>query len=688
MGQYLDVFIDEAREHIQILNDSVLILEQTPDHADTINEIFRAAHSLKGISGSMGFTRLQRLTHDMESVFSEVRDNRLKVDPNLVDVLFQCLDAIEGYIEKITETENEGEEDHEDIIEKLNGFLGTPSDSGAGKNPVQSNSLQNTASMLKLEEIELEALKEAEEDGMLPYSVTVHIDPTCLLKSVRAFMLFKALEGKSEIIKIYPSVEDIEDEKFEFEFSMILISELTEEELKKTVLGISEIEKADIEKIDTANYQVKSEKNDTKQEKEQSVQPNSTPAEQEKKPESKTAGSRPKGKTVVNHSVRVDIEKLDDLMNLVSELIIAKNAIIATGEDIYAESRNSAKARLYKQQMEYVERITSSIHESVMRVRMVPIESVLNRFPRMIRDISKKLDKEIQLIITGEDTELDRTVIDEIGDPLMHMLRNAADHGLEMPDEREKKGKPRLGTIWIEASQQGENVIIRVRDDGAGINVEKVRKKALEKGQITQEEASFMSDEDVIQLLFKPSFSTAEKVSDLSGRGVGLDVVKSKIEGLGGDVMVETEYGAGSTFIIRLPLTLAIIKALMVHINEEVYAIPLGLVSIVEVVPQSDVQYIQDRPFIHLRDEVIPLIYMREYFHLPEAVLSEDDSLVIVIVRKGTKSLGIVVDGYIGQQEVVVKPIGSCMNPPKVISGSTILGNGDVALILDANALI
>jgi two-component system chemotaxis sensor kinase CheA len=405
------------------------------------------------------------------------------------------------------------------------------------------------------------------------------------------------------------------------------------------------------------------------------------------KPEDKQA-AKPKKKTVVNHSVRVDIEKLDDLMNLVSEMIIAKNAIISAGEELYADKRNSPEARNYKQQMEYMERITSSIHESVMRVRMVPIESVINRFPRMIRDIAKKLDKEIQLIITGEDTELDRTVIDEIGDPLMHMLRNAADHGLEMPDDREKAGKPRLGTIWIEAGQQGDNVLIRVRDDGAGIDVNKVRKKAMEKGQITQEEAAFMTDNDVVQLLFKPSFSTAEKVSDLSGRGVGLDVVKSKIEGLGGDVTVETELGKGSTFIIRLPLTLAIIKALMVYIHDEVYAIPLGLVSTVELMPRTSVNYIQDRPFINLRDEVIPLLFMREYFQLPEQEAEDSRDLVVVIVKKGLKSLGIVVDDFIGQQEVVVKPIGNYINPPKAISGSTILGNGNVALILDANALI
>lgn len=688
MGQYLDVFIDEAREHIQTLNDSVLVLEQTPDDTDKINEIFRAAHSLKGISGSMGFTRLQRLTHDMESVFSEVREGRLKVGADLVDVLFQCLDAIENYIEKITDTQSEGEEDYEAIIKQLHNILSSDpasEDTGSNGEPVRKRG--STADYLCLEQFELEAVKEAEEDGMSAYTITVFIDRTCLLKSVRAFMLFKALEGKGEIIKINPSVQDIEDEKFDFDFSMILVSELSMEEIQHLILNISEIEKAEIKKIDSSAYQ-KDKKNRKAEEEisEETVTEAST--EGNKEPKGKTVTVRAKAKTTVNHSVRVDIEKLDNLMNLVSELIIAKNAIIAAGNEIYAEARNTTKARIYKQQMEYVERITSGIHESVMRVRMVPIESVLNRFPRMIRDISRKLNKEIQLVMTGEDTELDRTVIDEIGDPLMHMLRNAADHGLELPEIRMKAGKPRLGTIWIEAGQQGDNVIIRVRDDGAGIDAEKIRKKALEKGQITSEEAAFMSEDDVVQLLFKPSFSTAEQVSDLSGRGVGLDVVKSKIEELGGDVTVESELGKGSTFIIRLPLTLAVIKALMVNIDREIYAIPLGLVSTVEVLSSSEVRYIQDQPFINLRDEVIPLVFMREYFCLPEQEPKEADSLVIVIVRKGTKKLGIVVDSYIGQQEIVIKPIGSYMNPPKVISGSTILGNGDVALILDANALL
>ena len=369
-------------------------------------------------------------------------------------------------------------------------------------------------------------------------------------------------------------------------------------------------------------------------------------------------------------------------MNLVSELIIAKNGLVSV-----SASDSAHNTQGFNEQIEYLERVTTNLHESVMKVRMVPIESGVNRFPRMIRDLSKKLNKKMELYMSGEDTELDRTVIDEIGDPLMHLFRNSADHGLESAEIRAERGKPEVGSIFLDAYQDGNNVVIEVRDDGNGIDIVKVRNKAIEKGTITPEQAEGMSDKEIVDLLFKPSFSTAEKISDVSGRGVGLDVVKTKIETLGGDVEVKTTYGEGSTFIIRLPLTLAIIQALMVEVGNEKYAISLGSIQTIEDVPVSDIKYVQTKEVIHLRGTVIPLISLADELDVPDKK-EDGESLTVVIVTKGDKQAGIVVDSLIGQQEIVIKSLGKFININKIISGATILGDGEVALIVDANVLV
>ncbi len=323
-----------------------------------------------------------------------------------------------------------------------------------------------------------------------------------------------------------------------------------------------------------------------------------------------------------------------------------------------------------------------------MKVRMVPIESVVAKFPRMIRDLSKKLGKKMELYMSGEDTELDRTVVDEIGDPLMHMLRNSADHGLEPNDVRIANGKPEVGSIFLDAYQDGNNVVIEVRDDGGGINVEAVRRKAIERGTVTPEQAETMTEKEVIDLLFLPSFSTAKKVSDVSGRGVGLDVVKSKIESLSGEVEVKNRYGEGSSWIVRLPLTLAIIQALMVVIRDEKYAIALGSIQTIEDVLPEDIKLVQAKEVIHIRGTVIPIIRMDKVLDIPPKEGEEKKNLTVIIVKKGDKQAGLVVDELIGQQEVVIKSMGKYIKVPKMISGATILGNGEVALILDTNALI
>ncbi len=699
VSQYLEIFIDETKEHLQTLSDQLMILEQEPENMDTINEIFRAAHSLKGMAGTMGYKRMQRLTHDMENVFQEIRSGNMKVQPELVDVLFRGLDALEGYLANILESADEGTEENEDIINTLNEIV----EKGTGKasqtpaaasqeTPKQEETAVPAGGALyesiTISDYEINTFEKAKEQNLNILGITVYLEESCLLKAARAFLVFKALEELGEVMKAVPDVQDIEDEKFDMNFSLVYFTKESPEKIKAAIENVSEVKEAIVGefKLPESGADKSEEKTSQEEEKKKekpAKQASATAVKNEPKKEAAKKSEKKNVKPAVGRTVRVDIEKLDVLMNLVSELIIAKNGLVS----ISSNAQNTRSDNSFNEQIEYLESVTTNLHESVMKVRMVPIESVVNRFPRMIRDLSKKLDKKMELHMSGEDTELDRTVIDEIGDPLQHLLRNSADHGLESNEERLALGKSEVGNIWLNAYQDGNNVNIEVRDDGAGINIEKVKNKALEKGTITPEQAEVMTDKEIIDLLFQPSFSTAEKITDISGRGVGLDVVKTKIEGLGGNIECRSVEGEGSSFIIHLPLTLAIIQALMVELGDEKYAIPLGSIQTIEDVAISDIKYVQTKEVINLRGTVIPLIRLDQILDV-ESTLEDPESLTVVIVKKGDKQAGLVVDNLIGQQEVVIKSIGSYINCSKIISGATILGDGEIALILEVNTLV
>ena len=772
VSQYLEIFIDEAKEHLENLNTQIMNLEQDGENMDTINEIFRAAHSLKGMSGTMGFKRMQTLTHDMENVFSKVRDGNIKVDTDMVDVLFQCLDALEEYVSVIQATADEGDNDNAHLIKALNDIMNnsgsagteagnvaestadagnasgssntsgggsvsgdgsgsaggtglagggssvagagagnganTETDAGAGSAGNAAGSPAGGDSgdagkqdrqkwkQIKIGKVEQSAIEEAVKEGLFAYGISVYVLESCLLKAARAFLVFRAIEELGEVILSVPSVQDIEDERFDRDFSVIILTDQPLEKVLDAVKNVSEIEDAVGDKVTFGDSGT--EKKDGGEKSESGEDADRADASKAAKGSAsaagpagntgkgnaggKTEGKKAMGKPVVNRTVRVDIEKLDSLMNLVSELIISKNSLVSV-----AETEIGSSSLAFNEQIEYLESITTALHESVMKVRMVPIESVVTKFPRMIRDLSKKLDKKMELYMTGEDTELDRTVVDEIGDPLMHLLRNSADHGLESAEVRAKRGKPEVGSIFLDAYQDGNNVVIEVRDDGNGIDVEAVKAKAIERGKITEEQAEAMSEKEAIDLLFQPSFSTAKKVSDVSGRGVGLDVVKSKIESLSGEVEVSTKLGEGSTFTIRLPLTLAIIQTLMVIVGGEKYAISLGTIQTIESIPVDEVKTVQGKEVIYLRGRVIPLVRLTKELDI-ESMNPPGADLLVLIAKKGDRYAGIVVDELIGQMEIVIKNMGKFIGKSKIISGATILGNGEVALILDANALI
>ncbi len=709
VSQYLEIFLDETNEHLQNLNKQILNLEQNPEDADTINEIFRAAHSLKGMAGTMGYKRMQNLTHDMENVFSEVRSGNIKVGPEMIDTLFQCLDALQEYTDNIKSSQDEGTNDNEPLIKLLNEYLEgkssgeapaaaapAASESASASHSGSSDAGSDKWNQIKFDDSQVKVLGEALKSGMKVYGLNVTVKESCILKAARAFLVLKAIEEKGgEIVVSNPSSQDIEDEKFDFDFTLIVIAECPIEDLIKAASDVSEIDKVVGAPVDVDKIHLEDEEPAAsaapQAEATAAAAPAAPSAPAAPVPSSATAApaaaanagkpaaAKP-GKPVVNRTIRVDIEKLDSLMNLVSELIIAKNSLVSA-------SSGSAENNDFNEKIEYLESVTTNLHESVMKVRMVPIENTVQKFPRMIRDLNKKLNKKMELYMTGEETELDRTVVDEIGDPLMHLLRNSADHGIESAEIRAQRGKPETGSIFLDAYQEGNNVIIEVRDDGNGIDVEAVKNKAVEKGVVTPEQAAAMADKDAINLLFHPGFSTAKEITDVSGRGVGLDVVKSKIEALSGEVSVKSVLGEGSTWTIRLPLTLAIIQTLMVVVGGEKYAISLGSIETIETISEQDIKFVENKEVINLRGTVLPLIRVNELIDV-EAKPPVDGNLTVVIVKKGDKMAGLVVDELRGQQEIVIKSLGKYIKQVKFISGATILGDGEVALILDTNALL
>ncbi len=682
-SQYRDMFIDESREHLQIMNEVLLKLENDMQDITLVNEIFRTAHTIKGMSGTMGYQKLAKLTHQMENVLHLCRNKEMAVDPVIIDMLFECFDGLDKYVENLAQYEEEGELDTTDLVRRLEYVAQNKSTSNipeegseAVDQVVNEIEIQQDADF-HIEQTDItDAVKQmAKEGGFNAAAVKVVLAEDCVLKIARVFMAFNSLEKMGEVIKTHPSTEDIEDEKFERTIEALVMTKADHTVIRETLLGISEIEDVVVKTFDLT---VDTNTSDIADSNETKVNAGPPTVARKNKPATNSNSQENTQKKRSNKTVRVDIERLDNLMNLVSELIIIKTRL--------DDNEQSEKQSKIDETLKYFERITTALHDAVMKVRMVPVERTFNRFPRMVRDLAKKLDKSIDLIVSGEETEVDRTVIDEIGDPLIHLIRNSIDHGIESKSERLSKGKPELGSVHLRAYPDGNSVVLEVEDDGNGIDPDKIAQKALEKGLFEREELDAMTKPEIINLLFAPGFSTADQVTDVSGRGVGLDVVKTKIESLSGEIEVQSEVGSGSKFIIRLPLTLAIIQALMISLGSEKYAIPLTNIRIITMVKPSDIRLLEGREIILYRDKTLPLVRLSEVLSVPDA--SDDEELLtVVIVKKGDREIGIVVDGLIGQQEIVIKSLGCYLNGLKIISGATIMGNGSVVLILDTNQL-
>ncbi|CFX66112.1 Signal transduction histidine kinase, core [Syntrophomonas zehnderi OL-4] len=672
MSQYLDVFLEESKDHLRNLNASLLNLEKNPRDNAGLNEIFRAAHTLKGMSSTMGFNDLADLTHHMENVLSDLKEGLLEANSYVVDTLFECVDRLQIIIDGI-ESGTRVDADNSELIMKLETIKSGNYEAAAVLEnelptiePGESTSI-NDDNVFSFNEYDITVMKEALSNGYSILHFKIGIDPDCMMKAVRAFMVFKTLEEDGEIIKTNPSAQDLDEGKFDKEFDLVLLTRADVSNLADRINNVSEVK---VMASKTLNLDA--------------LLTSGTSLRTENKSEvassAATANDADNNKKAhkIKQTVRVDIDRLDNLMNLVGELVMHKGRLEQIGATHKVTDLNET--------IEQIDRISTDLQSVVMKVRMVPIEQVFNRFPRMVRDLAKELDKEVDFLIEGKETELDRTVIDEIGDPLVHLLRNALDHGLESSSERVAKGKPRQGNLILRARHEGNNVYIEVEDDGAGIDQDKVIGKALEKGLITAKEAENLTREESINLLFLPGFSTANNVTDVSGRGVGLDVVKTKIESLNGEINVDSRPGQGTMFRIKLPLTLAIIQALMVSVKDEIYAIPLTSVDETTMITKQDIKMIQSQEVIMLRGNVLPLFRLARLIDLPDD-LTEDAEMYVVVVRKGDRQIGLVVDTLIGQQEIVIKALGKILAGISGIAGAIVAGDGNVRLILDITTL-
>ena len=658
---YITLFIEEAKEHIQILNDNLLKLETANENNEPLNEVFRAAHTLKGMAGTLGFEKITNIAHAMENVLDDIRNHKMEITGPTIDILLECTDAMDALVQDILELGGEGPRDIKKLLSKLN---------QSGDSFTNNASSRLDPGVLKLDEYQSNIINAGIHQGLIPYWVEITLRPTCLLKAARAYIVFQTLEKFGEIIKTLPQVQDIEEERFEDTFGMLLLTQEEETAIRRRLDLISELQSI---KIDKLPYSLEGEGNAGSTDLSEAT---------DSIRESTTVKQRiPQDRTrIQTRSIRVDTEKLDNLMNLVSELITIKNTLV----DITEESTDPS----IKESMEYLARITNGLHDAVTKVRMVPIEMVFSRFPRVVRDLSKNTKKEIVLDIVGAETEIDRTIIDEIGDPLIHLLRNAVDHGIETPDQRIKVGKDPVGRIELKAHHDGNNVVIIVEDDGHGINLKKIVNKALQKGLISDESVDNLEVQDIINLMFHPGFSTAGSISNISGRGVGMDVVKTKVESMGGTIDVTTQEGMGSRFTIRLPLTLSIIQALLVEVVGEIYEIPLNSIQDILDISVFMIKKFESQETIQYNGRLLPLVRLDEVLDANTTRKQQAQNMKVVVVKKGDRQFALSIGNLIGQQDIVIKTLGKYLSSIKMISGATILGDGRVALILDINHLI
>ncbi|KUO52797.1 MAG: chemotaxis protein CheA [Desulfitibacter sp. BRH_c19] len=692
MSQYMNIFLDEADEQIQLMDENILLLEKNRDDLDMLNNIFRAAHTIKGASASMGFEKMAEVTHSLENVLDLLRQGRLSVTTEIIDMLLEGLDTIKELkedivsgkdsnvniailIEKLkTLLDGKGEKDQEfeDQEDQEDQKIEVTSDEAI----TNKHEKWQTEIAIKFDDIEENLIRVAEIKGYKVWQVVVALVPDCLMKAARAYIVYNNLKDLGEIIKTYPSIEDIESEKFDLEFQMVIVTKEDKDRVENIVKFVSEIDRVKVKEVEL-NYGV-----ETKDEIVNVDKANNMVAKlfTEKKADVKKEAFK------TNQTVRVDVQRLENLMNLVGELVIDRIRL-ADVEEGLRNRYGTEGLEILEEISLHIGRISGDLQEEIMKARMFPIEQVFNRFPRMVRDLAQKANKEIDFVVEGKETELDRTVIEEIGDPLIHLLRNAIDHGIESPEARKKAGKPTNGVVKLKAVHQENQIIITVEDDGKGIDSDKIIIKALSKGLITEEKAERLTQKEALNLIFIPGFSTAETVSSVSGRGVGMDIVRNHIEKINGMVEINTNLGKGTKFTIRLPLTLAINRSLLVKLDKQVYAFPLANVVEIVDIPINEVKTVSKQEVAVIRGDVLPLYSLQGLLELKKEK-QEKEKYSVVVVGLSEKRLGIIVDDLIGEQEIVIKTLGDYLGKIPGLAGATIMGDGTVALILDIRGMM
>ena len=645
--KYQELFFEESDEYLEILNDRILVLEENPEDSSIIDEIFRSAHTLKGMAATMGYDDMAKLTHSMENVFELFRSHQKKVSTDIINLIFKCLDRLSDIVEDLREG-NSGEKDISDLIDELEAVHSDKEE--------QPKDMKKNLKTEELSSSDFMVIKEARAKGYEAYDILVEISEDCTLKGPRAFLIVTKLKEVGELLASFPAVEDLQDGEYEDSFRLICLSKDKIERVQSVVENNAEIERVTVKLVE--------EKKSIKEKKETKDQ--ATVQLKKNKPVNK---NKNKKTSVIsnNQSIRVQLDKLDSFMNLVSELVIYRTRL----EDINTRIESDEMT----EPLEQVSKITSDLQDLVLSIRMEAVNVVFNRFPRMIRDLSQDLGKSMNLVIEGEDTELDRTVVSELGEPLVHLIRNAADHGIETKEERLRAGKSEVGTINLKAYQEGNKVVIQVKDDGAGINPEKIRRSAEKKGIYTEG----LSDQETIELVFNKGFSTNTSVTSVSGRGVGMDVVKQKITSLGGTIDLQSRVGQGSIFTIRLPLSLLIIQALLVRVGGEIFAVSLEIIDRVISVRKEDFKSTHSGEFYIIGEETIPIVRLSERFKLKAN--NQSGHLLLVVVD--SKRYGVLIDDFIGQQDIVIKELGGSLRKMKDFVGATILGSGDIILIVD-----
>lgn len=705
LGEFLEFYLLDSQEQIERLGAGLLQLEKEGENVGLINDLFRSAHSLKGASGTMGFTPIVSLTHAAEDLLDRLRQGQIEVSLEMIDVLLAVTDRVKAMLAQV-EQRQDITIGFEDLVSSMRVLLDEERPEESEDSHLAEEKTESSVNFVPLDfsltEDEREKLNNAYSLGRAVYQVDVSLEPNTLMKAVRAVMATQRIEGMGIVIKLLPSVEELEAGAAE-NFSMLVLSDESKDEIKRDLLEISELvnvvvtpypnslEIGDLEKISNEIDKTKPEEKKAMSEEENKPlsKPQNAVVPKVKGP-IKAVGSPAGEATSVEgntqvHTIRVDTVRMDNLINLVGEMVITRTRLVQIGLDLKAQYSSDTMVNNLNEANVYLGRLMNDLQESVMRLRMVAIGTVFNRFPRLVRDLAKKTGKEIDLVLKGEDTELDKTVVEVIGDPLMHLIRNSVDHGIESPEKRREAGKPEFGTITLNAYHDGNHIAILISDDGAGLDLEKIRQIAVSKGLVGEREE--LSERDTANLIFLPGFSTADVITDISGRGVGMDVVKKALNNLGGMVDITTRRGKGSTFTIRLPLTLAIIQALLVEVGQEIYAVPLSSVLETLLVSREDIKTVGGLPMVQLRGNTLPLVSLQEKFDLP-APENESSEVFVVVVGFGDKALGLIVDELRGQQEVVIKSLGDFLNNLPGIAGATILGDGKVTLILDIGSLL